>query len=198
MANELDMSVSISVDLTDSTPFEGIPGSGISIPTGPYKVLTSAFGKYNDNSVRWDTNIVGGEFDGTSKWVFTGIEMERKEAKRNIHTTLLSHGYTEEEIKSNPQVELNNDLFTGRGAYIYNKARNPDDKDSKDQTSFITPAAYKKLMEESGVAAAPAGGLGKPGLGTKAPAKTGLGAGTNGTVTTPKTGGLRAALAAKA
>lgn len=144
-------------------------GGGFAEPaTGAYKVKitgTEMYEKEGRQSVKFQTQIVGGDFDGSETRLFIGLDLTKVGNQRSWKTAMLSCGYTADQIDVG-DVTIGTDTFDGKEAFIYYKARDPNDATSQSDRQFITPQQYATLTgaSESPVKAAP---VAKAGLGAK-------------------------------
>lgn len=138
----------------------GVPGQGFNEPTtGGYLVkITKAEAYEKDgvvSSVRFSTAIEGGEFEGTDIRIFIGLDETKQGNRTSWRTALLSCGYTPAQLDAG-DIEMGPETFEGRTAYIYYKAKDPNDSTSQSDRRFITPDAYASLMGTVAEMAAPA------------------------------------------
>lgn len=136
------------------------PGSGYQEPaTGAYKVRVTKAEEYAKDgvvaSIRFSTEIDGGDFAGTDVRVYIGTDLNKGGNRTSWRTALLSCGYTPAQIDAG-ELAVGPTTFEGKTAYIYNKARDPNDPTSQSDRRFITEEAFKSLMGETVTAAAPA------------------------------------------
>ena len=144
----------INVDLRDVKERSGIPG-GVKLETGAYKIkILAAEGYEKDgsvNSIKFETRVVGGDFDGATPWVFVGIDFEKEANRATFKTALISAGKSVAELNSAP-VSLDLSWFKDREAFVYVKQGDPNaqkEGDRRDRVSFITPDAYARFLGES-------------------------------------------------
>ena len=145
----------IFVDLRETKERNGIPGGGVKLETGAYKVkIVLAEGYEKDgsvNSIKFECRVVGGDFDGSTPWVFIGTDFEKEGNRSSLKTALISAGKTVAELNSKP-VSLDLAWFKDREAFIYVKAGDPNaakEQDKRDRNSFITPDAYARFLGET-------------------------------------------------
>lgn len=149
-----------NVDLKDVAARSG-PGGYVEPVTGAYKVKitgTEAYQKEDRTSVKFQTVIADGEYQGTEMRLFIGADLSKLGNLRSWKTALLSVG-------SSADVNtIRADQFDGKVAYVYFKAKDPNDASSQSDKQFITPEAYASLTGAgkqtasigSGTVAAPA------------------------------------------
>lgn len=145
-----------NVDLKDVAARSG-PGAYTEPTTGAYKVKitgTEAYQKEDKTSVKFQTVIADGDFQGTEMRLFIGADLSKLGNLRSWKTALLSVG-------SSADVNtIRADQFDGKVAYVYFKAKDPNDSTSQSDKQFITPEAYANLT----------GGQAAKSIGTAAPA----------------------------
>lgn len=151
------MSFSISVNLTGAGERKG-PG-GAEPVTGAYKVVLAEptphvkQGEAEAGSILFKATIAdGGEHDGYVANIYLGLDMSKDGNRRGWRTALLSSGYSAAEIDGG-DINLTPELFTGREAFIYYKARDPNDRASQSDKYFVTAEGYERLKNEAPVAA---------------------------------------------
>jgi len=130
-----------NVDLKDVAARSG-PGGYVEPVTGAYKVKitgTEAYQKEDRTSVKFQCVIADGEYQGTEMRLFIGADLSKLGNLRSWKTALLSVGSTAEvnTIKA--------DQFDNKVAYVYFKAKDPNDSNSQSDKQFITPEAYASL-----------------------------------------------------
>lgn len=134
-------------------------GGGFTEPTtGAYRVRiteTEEYEKDGKKSVKFQTVISEGEFAGSETRLFIGLDLSKDGNKRSWKTALLSVGIPAAEVDKG-DVSIGADTFKDADAFIYYKAKNPDDATSQSDRQFITPEQYAKLTSEGGASAAPA------------------------------------------
>ena len=143
-----------NVNLKDVAARSG-PGGYVEPVTGAYKVKitgTEAYQKEDRTSVKFQCVIDGGEFAGTEMRLFIGADLSKLGNLRSWKTALLSVG-------SSADVNaIRADQFDGKVAYVYFKAKDPNDAASQSDKQFITPEAYASLTGS----AKPAASTGTP------------------------------------
>lgn len=151
-------------------------GGGYREPeTGAYKVTitgTEQNEKEGRSSVKFQTVIKGGDFDGVETRLFLGTDLSKQGNLRSWKTAMLSVGYTPAQIEAG-EVEFDSSTFEGKTAYIYYKAKDPNDATSQSDRQFITPEQHQRLVGQSSGSIAPvaAGKLnGGPQMTASAPA----------------------------
>lgn len=133
-------------------------GGGFREPeTGAYKVTitgTEQNEKEGRSSVKFQTVIKGGDFDGSETRLFLGTDLSKQGNLRSWKTAMLSVGYTAAQIEAG-EVEFDSSTFDGKTAYIYYKAKDPNDATSQSDRQFITPEQYQRLVGQSSGSIAP-------------------------------------------
>ncbi len=112
--------------------------------TGAYRVTVTEVTPYEKdgaiNSVRFQTVIADGEFAGSEIRVFIGTDLSKAGNQKSWRTALISCG------KSAAQVDTlktwGDSDFLNKTAFIYYKAKNPDDATAQADKFFITPDAF--------------------------------------------------------
>lgn len=141
-----------NVNLKDVAARSG-PGGYVEPVTGAYKVKitgTEAYQKEDRTSVKFQCVIADGEYQGTEMRLFIGADLSKLGNLRSWKTALLSVG-------SSADVNaIRADQFDGKVAYVYFKAKDPNDAASQSDKQFITPEAYANLTG----AAKPAASIG--------------------------------------
>ena len=137
-----------------------VGGSFVEPATGAYKVKitgTEMYEKEGRQSVKFQTQIVGGDFDGTETRLFIGLDLTKVGNQRSWKTAMLSCGYTADQIDIG-DITIGSDSFDGREAFIYYKAKDPNDATSQSDRQFITPQQFATLTgaSETPAKAAPA------------------------------------------
>ena len=149
------------------------PGGGYTEPaTGAYKVKitgTEQYEKDGKQSVQVQTVIVGGEFDGSETRIFLGLDLSKSGNQRSWRAALASIGVSDSQLDSGV-LTVNNQLFDGAEAYIYYKAKSPDDANSQSQREFITPSQFATLTSQTGAPAAATSGATIPAAAGAVPA----------------------------
>ena len=143
-------------------------GTFVEPETGAYKVkitATEAYEKDGKSSVKFQTVIEGGDFAGTEVRLFLGADLSKLGNQRSWKTALLSAGYNAGAIEAG-QINIGSKTFDGKTAYIYYKAKDPNDPTSQSNREFITPESYATLSGEA-PAAAGASAAPKPAAGSK-------------------------------
>jgi hypothetical protein len=136
-------------------------GGGFVEPvTGAYKVRiteTEQYEKDGKTSVKFQTVIAEGEFAGSETRLFIGLDMSKDGNKRSWKTALLSIGIPADQVDAG-NVSIGAETFKDAEAFIYYKAKNPDDATSQSDRQFITPTQYANLTsgKTAGATAAPA------------------------------------------
>jgi hypothetical protein len=140
-----------------------VGGGFVEPTTGAYKVRiteTEQYEKDGKSSVKFQTVIADGEFSGSETRLFIGLDLSKDGNKRSWKTALLSIGIPAAEVDKG-DVSIGADTFKDADAFIYYKAKNPDDATSQSDRQFITPEQYAKLTSgeaggsKAAVAAAP-------------------------------------------
>jgi hypothetical protein len=129
------------VNLKDVAARSG-PGAYTEPPTGAYKVkitATEAYHKEDKTSVKFQTVIVDGEYAGTEMRLFIGADLSKVGNQRSWKTALLSVG-SSADVNS-----IKADQFDGKIAYVYLKAKDPNEATSQSDRQFITPEAFANL-----------------------------------------------------
>jgi len=130
-----------NVDLKDVAARSG-PGGYVEPVTGPYKVKitgTEAYQKEDRTSVKFQCVVADGEYAGTEMRLFIGADLSKLGNLRSWKTALLSVG-------SSADVNtIRADQFDNKVAYVYFKAKDPNDASSQSDKQFITPEAYASL-----------------------------------------------------
>jgi hypothetical protein len=131
-------------------------GGGFTEPsTGAYRVRiteTEEYEKDGKKSVKFQTVIADGEFAGSETRLFIGLDLSKDGNKRSWKTALLSIGIPAAEVDKG-DVSIGADTFKDAEAFIYYKAKNPDDAASQSDRQFITPEQFAKLSSEGGASA---------------------------------------------
>lgn len=131
-------------------------GGGYAEPvTGPYKVKivsTEMYEKEGRQSVKFQTQIVGGDYDGTETRLFIGLDLSKVGNQRSWKTAMLSCGYTADQIDVG-DITIGADSFDGKEAFIYYKAKDANEATSQSDRQFITPQQFATL---TGATEAPA------------------------------------------
>ncbi len=134
-------------------------GGGYAEPvTGAYKVKivsTEMYEKEGRQSVKFQTSIVGGDYDGTETRLFIGLDLSKVGNQRSWKTAMLSCGYTADQIDVG-DITIGADSFDGKEACIYYKAKDPNDATSQSDRQFITPQQFATLTGATEAPAAPA------------------------------------------
>jgi len=134
-------------------------GGGFTEPTtGAYRVRiteTEEYEKDGKKSVKFQTVIAEGEFAGSETRLFIGLDLSKDGNKRSWKTALLSVGIPAAEVDKG-DVSIGADTFKDADAFIYYKAKNPDDSTSQSDRQFITPEQFAKLTSEGGASASTA------------------------------------------
>jgi hypothetical protein len=168
-------------------------GGGYAEPeTGPYKVKivsTEMYEKEGRQSVKFQTAIVGGDFEGTETRLFIGLDLTKVGNQRSWKTAMLSCGYTAEQVDVG-DIQIGADTFDGKEAYIYYKARDPNDATSQSDRQFITPQQFATLTGATAAPVAAASAKGKIG----APAAKPAAAPAMNVTSTPKPSGNAASI----
>lgn len=120
-------------------------GSGYVEPTtGAYRVTITEVTPYEKdgaiNSVRFQTVISDGEFAGAEIRVFIGTDLSKQGNQKSWRTALISTGKSATQVDS--LKTWGDGDFLNKSAFIYYKAKNPDDATSQPDKYFITPDAY--------------------------------------------------------
>jgi hypothetical protein len=148
-----------NVNLKDVAARSG-PGAYTEPTTGAYKVTitaTEAYQKEDKTSVKFQTVIADGEYAGTEMRLFIGADLSKLGNLRSWKTALLSVG-------SSADVNtIKADQFEGKVAYVYFKAKDPNDTNSQSDKQFITAESYATLTG-SGAAAKSIGGTSAPAM----------------------------------
>lgn len=144
------------------------PGGAFVEPaTGAYKVkitATEAYEKDGKSSVKFQTVIDGGDFNGTEVRLFLGADLSKTGNQRSWKTALLSAGYNAAQIEAG-QISIGEKTFENKPAFIYYKAKDPNDPSSQANREFITAESYATLTGQSAGAissAAPASASAAP------------------------------------
>jgi hypothetical protein len=144
-----------NVDLKDVAARSG-PGGYVEPVTGAYKVKitgTEAYQKEDRTSVKFQCVIADGEYQGTEMRLFIGADLSKLGNLRSWKTALLSVG-------SSADVNtIRADQFDNKVAYVYFKAKDPNDSNSQSDKQFITPEAYANLSGTATGAAKSIGGV---------------------------------------
>jgi hypothetical protein len=155
-------------------------GGGFKEPeTGPYKVTITEVeqnekeGKY---SVKFQTIIAEGDFSGSETRLFLGTDLSKPGNLRSWKTALLSVGHKPAQIEAG-EIEFDAADMKGKTAFIYYKAKDPNDATSQSDRQFITPEQYQRLVGQN------SGSIAGSAPKTTAPQMT---------VSTPKPGGSNA------
>jgi hypothetical protein len=152
------------VNLKDVAARSG-PGGYVEPVTGAYKVKitgTEAYQKEDRTSVKFQTVIADGEYQGTEMRLFIGADLSKLGNLRSWKTALLSVG-------SSADVNtIKADQFDGKTAYVYFKAKDPNDSNSQSDKQFITPEAYANLTGNTATTA-PAKAIGAPAMNVATP-----------------------------
>lgn len=163
-------------------------GGGYAEPeTGAYKVKitgTELHEKEGRQSVKFQTQIMGGSFDGSETRIYIGLDLAKVGNQRSWKTALLSCGYDASQIDVG-DLSISADTFDGKEAFIYYKAKDPNDSTSQPDKQFITPQQYATLTGATAAPAAPA---------ASAKAKLGATSAPSMTVTTPQPKGGAASI----
>ena len=123
----------------------GVPGAGSEPTTGAYKVKIVSTESYNnDSSVKFQLSISEGDFAGYETRIFIGTDVAKTGNLRSWKTALLSAGYAKETVEAG-EVNVGEDTFAGKEAYIYYKARDTNDASSQSERNFISPDQFKSL-----------------------------------------------------
>lgn len=144
------------------------PGAYVEPETGPYAVKitgTEAYEKEGKTSVKFQCVIDESEFAGSETRIFIGTDLSKVGNQRSWKTALLSVGQ-----RADGTLNIAATQFDGKRAYIYYKAKDPNDASSQSERTFITPEAYQTLKANAPGAPAPASA---PAPATPAPAASG-------------------------
>jgi hypothetical protein len=148
-------------------------GGGYKEPeTGAYKVKitgTEQNEKEGRSSVKFQTVIAEGDYQGSETRLFLGTDLSKQGNLRSWKTAMLSVGFTSAQIEAG-EVEFDSGTFDGKIAYIYYKAKDPNDATSQSDRQFITPEQYQRLVGQSSGSIAPAKVNGAPQMTASAPA----------------------------
>jgi hypothetical protein len=135
-------------------------GQFVEPATGAYKVKVTEVLPYEKdgavNSVRFQTVIVGGEFEGSEVRVFIGTDLAKPGNQKSWRTALISTGKSAAEVDR--LSGWGTEDFDGKTAFIYYKAKNPNDETSQADKYFITPDAYANHTGNAAKASAAASG----------------------------------------
>lgn len=150
--SNIETNWTLSVNVSGVQARTSIPGTGFVQPTtGGYRVkITEAvrYIKEDKSSIRFQTVIVGGEFDGAEQRLFIGTDLTKQGNQRSWKTALLSCGYTAAQIEAG-EIQIGAESFTGREAFIYFKAKDENDPTSQPDRQFITPESFASLNGEA-------------------------------------------------
>lgn len=122
-------------------------GTFVEPPTGAYKVKitgTEPYQKEDRMSVKFQTVIAEGEHAGTEMRLFIGGDLSKVGNQRSWKTALLSIGMASNTLESG-LVNIGEDTFKDKIAYVYFKAKDPNDSNSQSDKQFITPEAFATL-----------------------------------------------------
>jgi len=122
-------------------------GTFVEPATGAYKVkitATEAYEKDGKSSVKFQTVIDGGDFAGTEVRLFLGADLSKMGNQRSWKTALLSAGFNAGQIEAG-NVQIGEKTFDGKTAYIYYKAKDPNDPTSQANREFITSESFTSL-----------------------------------------------------
>jgi hypothetical protein len=123
----------------------GVRGEGTEPTTGAYKVKIISTESYNnDSSVKFQLAIADGDFAGYECRIFIGTDVAKTGNLRSWKTALISAGYSKEQVEAG-DVPVNEETFSGKDAFIYYKARDPNDANSQTERNFIVPDQFKAL-----------------------------------------------------
>ena len=141
-----------------SVAARNVGGGFVEPTTGAYRVRiteTEEYEKDGKKSVKFQTVLTEGEFAGSETRLFIGLDLSKDGNKRSWKTALLSVGIPAAEVDKG-DVSIGADTFKDADAFIYYKAKNPDDATSQSDRQFITPEQFAKLTSESGASASTA------------------------------------------
>jgi len=144
-------------------------GTFVEPATGAYKVkvtATEAYEKDGKSSVKFQTVIEGGDFAGTEVRLFLGADLSKMGNQRSWKTALLSAGYNSASIEAG-QISIGDKTFENKTAYIYYKAKDPNDPTSQSNREFITAESFATLTGATTGAVTQASGAPKPAAGSK-------------------------------
>lgn len=123
------------------------PGGYVEPTTGAYRVKitgTEAYEKEGRQSVKFQTVIDEGDFAGTEMRLFIGADLSKVGNQRSWKTALVSVGVPAASIE-NGLINIGEETFKNKTAYVYFKAKDPNDQTSQSDKQFITPEAYANL-----------------------------------------------------
>lgn len=123
-------------------------GGYVEPTTGAYKVRitgTEQYQKEDRTSIRFQTVIAEGEFEGVEMRLYIGTDLSKVGNQRSWKTALLSAGVNPTIIESGSLRNLSSDQFDNKFAYVYYKAKDANDPSSQADRQFITPESYASL-----------------------------------------------------
>lgn len=119
--------------------------------TGAYKVKITeveANEKEGKSSVKFQTVIADGEFAGSETRLYLGTDLSKAGNLRSWKTALLSVGHTPAQVEAG-EIEFDAEAMKGQTAFIYYKAKDPNDATSQSDRQFITPEQFARISGQN-------------------------------------------------